>query len=355
MDDQNLSTTYSSANAQIADVLNRVFSVGSFYIAGICSFISIPLLCMTIIVFLASDAGTTRTTRVYYITIAICELMTGIFRDIILLFVGFGIRYVTRRAVYFQLETYSMAACYINDFLCFVFEMINNHTYLTLAAERCIALYFPMKFHRLVGRRKAIIGLCTISACSFLLCSCIFAGSEVYQTDSSGRGVSCSLAYNGNGTLAWLAVVMILFTWAIPTANSVILNCLIAIKLASVMKLSHELRAIKGTGIATKQVQASITLLLMVTLHASIYVPMAVCRSLPVVASLVSSPIIAWPTTRIAAAVVYPFLSVTHLMDFWIYWTRVRGFKQNVVNILCCRTVVKKALSEASEISRTVV
>ena len=179
------------------------------YLDGICTAIAMPQLCLTLIVFLSSPLGTTPSTRIYYIMIAMCELMTGIFRNILLLFVGFGLAGIASSVVTFEIEFVSAAACQSVDFICFFFEMVSNHAYVALAIERIIALFFPLVPIPLISRNPASIYMAILCACSFLLCSCIIAGADVFQTDKYGLSAICYIVFAGNSAVGWVAVLMI--------------------------------------------------------------------------------------------------------------------------------------------------
>ena len=211
--------------------------------------------------------------------------------------------------------------------------MISNNVYVALSVERCIALYLPLHAASLIRKLYAIIAVVTIVICSLLLCCITVAGASILLFDASGAGYDCTFV--DSQQISPYTTVMVVFTWASPTLASVIMNIAIISRLNATMKSARTLHAQPANAAATKQNEASVTLLIMMTCHVLIYLPMAACRLTPIVAQLMFVNPNAVLST--VGEFMYPYLSITHVTNFCVYWNRVKGFKQNVLSLLECR------------------
>lgn len=327
------SSSSSSDDDMIIKILNVFINGSAFFVTGPLMVMSLPMTLLTVLVFYRSPLGTTKTTRIYYSFIAVCNFISTIFRDGLITYSYLALHFITLNTYAWDVES-TLYSCRIMDFILFSFEIITNNTYVALALERCIVLYFPLRSSSLVGQRKAAAGVIFIIVTGFLVCSCTLAGASAYAEETH-----CSINFTASGVLSRLALLMVFLCWITPTGTTIILNTLIVLKMTQARSKSLRVDSQPGQR-KTKQNEASVTLVIVTGIHALVYIPMGVFRMLPLLMSLNYSTPAIWNTMAMFG---YVWLVTIHVANFIVYYYRVKGFKQNVRNALFCRPAIRTA------------
>ena len=143
-----------------------IFRVGlftSFYYVGLFFPFGLLFNFFLLIVFGISPLGTTKTTRVYYMAMAYGELGTVLFKDAYYFWASFWLPFVTGG---FNLlgplnpltqVINNASLCSLQGYLWYTHEMFANYTFLLFELERVVAVYSPLRVHRLFTLRGTLI------------------------------------------------------------------------------------------------------------------------------------------------------------------------------------------------------
>ena len=182
MDSKNISIFAHTTNIGIFPIsmfiilfkLLTILGYVSFYVPLIFAPIGIVLNILIIIIYSSFSLETKNTTRLYYISIAISELGTLIFKDVWFSFLGIGLDFVFNgHNPLGDLDSSSLSSpywiCPLNAFLWYFFEIIANNTFVILELERLGALYFPLQTRSVFTMKKALIAVMILTTLSLLI------------------------------------------------------------------------------------------------------------------------------------------------------------------------------------------
>ena len=332
----NLPAVYQYSDIAIVDVLNTIRKVAGFFVSGIFGTLGIPMNLLIVIVYSRCPKLVSETTRVYYIAIGFCDLMTSIMRDICLSFLYFGLDFATQGRIAINIELQSVWMCRLWDFGMFGFELVSNWVYIPLESERIIAMFFPLQARRIITPRRATIAIGSVVCLGVVMVACLPAGGSLTPMNSDGFVTSCYVDYGSGDFVSYWAIVMLQFTFMVPEIVITILSIVMAIKLANLA--SERVTLYKSSNLGgsratdRKLLETSVTLLVVCAVHDSIELPMGVFRSLPLYVNVSTS---SYSYVASLALLFYPFLSIKSALNFIIFVFRVKGFKDEIVLLLC--------------------
>lgn len=327
---------YDGNSAFWPNAILNVVSAAEFFLTGPLIILSFPMTVLTALVFIRSPLGTTKTTRVYYTTIAICNFMSTVFRDVTINYPWFVLPFLSLNLIYWDPEFISEWSCRSLDFMLFSFEMITNNVFLALTLERCLVLFWPLRTASLISKRKAMAGVLLVFVASFLICSCTLAGASNLIVNASKTYIACTVNYYSTNFVSELALCMMLLSWIVPISLTALLNAMVLLKLFRNRQGAMKFGAQQSS---TKSSEATVTLLVITGIHLVIYIPMGSLHTVPLLMSMAGLSVPKY--LSILSIACYPLLPITHVANFVVYYIRVKGFKENLARVAKCDAMLK--------------
>jgi hypothetical protein len=331
-----------------------VLNYATFYLLLPALPISILMNTIIVIIFVGSPLRTSKTTRFYYVVIAICEILTVLSKEFLYFFVGNGIFVVGEPSIVRIWEQYDW--CYSVYCLWFMNETIANNAIVALAAERVIALYYPFKA-RNASLKRASLGMAFVFL--VVLCIALIGGfvhvmriMHVQPNPYMLHAVGC---YAGGEVAslfsAVLAVNVLFIDFALPATFSMILTSLIVHQMRQTTMKKLILTLSDKSGMNRSEIESCMTLVILATMNVVLYVPLFILRC-----SFLVFPRIVHMTEDQQYLLngigfnIYVFLMPLHGTNFVVYCRRVHGFAENVARLFRCQPFVNYSSKEITRL-----
>jgi hypothetical protein len=226
----------------------------------------------TIVIMCMTKEGVARSARVYYVSLAIGDLITLMGVHLFVFYLDEDLRYMSGNTVY--LATGS------NDALCkcmqasFYFaDHVDNWLYVLLCAERLVAVNYPIKARTLFNQRNAIkVVLVIVLMASPTACLSALATGSIYYP-------SIGIAYCMMLPLPQLAFTYSLYNaitvYIVPTTLTLSASALLTVAVTAGVRtqrgLLQHVPHPQNTGL-----RGSLTVLIMAFAHCTIYLPLGI-------------------------------------------------------------------------------
>ena len=164
------------------------------------------------------------TSAFYFIVLAIADLLA--------LYVGFIPQFLKTFTGCHPIRDLSQVTCKVHIFLVYFLGQFSSWILVSVAAERFISVWFPLKSKHYCSRKIALIALCVIAACLMIADSHFFWTRELSPDGNGTTRVSCSYLEEFEQTMqsVWTILDSVLFMYA-PCLIMILLNALIIIKI----------------------------------------------------------------------------------------------------------------------------
>lgn len=338
------STTYSSSitttDATTA-IIYAIFNYATFYLCAPLWPLCFACNLITVIIFTKTSCGGTRTTRFYYLIIAVGELGTGVWKYLLYFLVGNGLIFIgleqyipVYRSVDYRLP------CAIHYILWYVFDDISNIPYVALGVERLIALFWPLKAKRLLKYRNSVIAMAAILILDILVNLPIIGVVNVVPSAYYVHGVYCAAGKINNFWQAYIAPVYLLYNYVVTPMLSILVSVILVLKIQSITKEKQKLSALgHQENMSPALLESCVTLLLISTIHVLFYITFGLMRIVTLqfgsLTGLTATQRDFFLAVNVNIAV---FMMPIQFSNFVIYCRRLHGFYDNVKLLSRCKS-----------------
>ena len=344
---------------QLRDIALETHMILMTYFEPTVAFIVIFWNIITIIYFAPSSVSKHlgKSTRMYYIVIAVGDIVSlAAFRIVVSLF-GYGFLYITKGKIDLQFDR-------LNDYTCKVFyyifnftEQMSSYALVLFSLERLFIVHFPLKARAALSYKKT----CIINFIVLMLLALFDVHLLIsLRVEKSLATSYCLVPLNSQPlfeTLYWITMGVVNF--AFPIFLILILDILIIRKIISASNARKSLTMSEGENKeSAKEYIATLSLVFLAGFQALIYLPVAIVYSymtlqhakiLPQIQDRMLYDVeqeVAWVTMHIT--------SWAKATNFIVYYTKIPFFKKkinNLVRSICCCSNISSLSSQSTAMS----
>ena len=239
--------------------------------------------------------------------------------------------------------------CKVSTSVYYISESISQWLLVAFCVERVIAIYWPLKAKSLLGNKTSLSLIFGVIVISIL--ACIPAPFAFHESESPDGTVLCNMI----GISIELTYLMVFFTTAqkypISTMFIIILSFILGIKLLGLQRQRAESfdpgsKTVSNTSGSVdtvkygknKELHAAVILLLMSSVHGSIYVAESVCWEVIYINNIFNfiSPIVFVVLLKVGLMADVSSL-IVRLWNFYLYFIKIPSFRSAIFHILCLR------------------
>ena len=214
--------------------------------------------------------------RMYYISLAVFDFLTLISYHLLQVFLGDSLYLATNGANYLFIDKKWTFSCKMSWFIWYFFMSSAGYCYLKFCIERMLIVRMPMKAKRLLDRSGSrLLWILIVIIPSLTIASLVFYVKDIQPHADAVEGVICETTSNTNLRMVY-CVGICGFVYLVHVSTSLLCNIVIVKKLADYSKSRLKLMTIVRANISSKELKATITILLLSMVHISLYFPTGV-------------------------------------------------------------------------------
>lgn len=277
---------------------------------------------------------------IYLACVSVADVLTIIIVGWILMFPSKGLPYATGAHIYFFIFNVNNYSCKIVRYLQSFSSCASSSLLLLTALDRCLCIYFPLKFAR-ISRRRAweAVGVTALFSALIMLPFGIKVGHRL----SNGK-IVCLV----HADAEVVQTIQILFSNSSPI--QIILVIIVNIALLIRLRQSAVLRETMSKCTSAKREIASSMLLVILS---TIVVICALPQSISFTVSMILSKTLEGETDRMAVRMAYnicdlgwQLLFIQQASNWVLYLKRMKNFRRTTFHLLRCHCRLGRNLVE---------
>lgn len=324
----------SSTVASYVGIVRAQFNPVSAYLTPFLVVLGLVTNTLTVIVLSrANNITTSATSRIYYIWLAVFDIVLILSKELGFSFMNQGLRYIYNdQPPWFIIsEPAGNLNCKIIGFFYAMSECVTNGTIAALAFERMLVLYFPFQKHVLTGKWKAQAGLSALLCLSIGISQAFLFSIRPVVNPSFSSLPICSAI---DSQYPW-AVALSIATSVIADLLFIVIASLCtlasAFKIRSIIAASGKLGRQTDADRNAKDVRSTIVMIITVAINDVIFLPVGFTFC------ALTAVIVLDPTNYVLLASLsmfwmqfFPLTVLPHAFQFFVYYFKVPGFKPAV-------------------------
>ena len=290
---------------------------------------------LIIMVISSKCVGISKTLKIYYVSIAVSDLINIIFCNLLWSFLVDSLYLLTEGKFYIPLVHWNDISCKTIQTIWILSELYSNYAAIAMGIERLLCLFCPISGVRVFSVKFTLVllTLCVLPAWISVVPVGVFVIAITYEPGASATQFHCSMD-TGHQFAPY-------FVWAFDLSMNMlheILNGVIVVALLA--GLAHAVSTVKqltqhasSRAFKRKAIDSAMTILAVAAVKLLIY--------LPIFFSLMSYYILDWThsiTSSFILANIYrmsiELIIFAHSLNVVIYFVRIRSYRKRVCLLL---------------------
>jgi hypothetical protein len=226
----------------------------------------------TIVIMCMTKEGVAKSSRVYYVALAIADLIALMGFHFFVFFLDDDLRYLSANTVYVAIESNNPLCKYMQASIYFA-EHADNWLYVVLCAERLVAVKFPIKARTLFSQCNAtkVVLVIVVMAFPTACLSAIATGSVSYPSLGVTYCMMLPIPHLAFTYSMYNAITVYIVPTTLTVCASVVLTMAVTAGAREQRHLLQHVPQQRDAGL-----RGSLTVLIMAFAHCTIYLPMEI-------------------------------------------------------------------------------
>ena len=238
----------------------------------------------------------------------------------------------------FYFDQISIVICKFRGYWYPFAEAYSQWVLAALSVERAVAISAPFFARTFLTPRMALFSVLILFVVNAVIGIPSALVYEIVPNQSFKSGMGC-LPQTQTKLIAMIFVFITVFNaWTYSTIASLLVTIYLVFK---ILELSRQRKQLKQSRIVIprKDINGAITVAAMSMIKILIFIPSSIIWNFYFLSPFFDIPVVVFNFLVVSGRVAFLITQVTHVWNFYWYYKRVPGFKEDILAILKCKMV----------------